>query len=156
MNPQFHIQIPRTGAAKCHVVVSGTYLFKSFSLSLFSSHSSLFPLLALPFPYSFLLLSLPLLTYFQEVTKICRLPWLTNCALVNEPKCGGDEGRGLQGLSCAHGAQINFENSYLYLTYTYSVLIPLLTLLIVMLISGIIRYRIKICFSAIFFCDIRL
>ena len=22
MNPQFHIQIPRSGAAKCHVVVS--------------------------------------------------------------------------------------------------------------------------------------
>ena len=24
MNPQFHIQIPRSGAAKCHVVVSVT------------------------------------------------------------------------------------------------------------------------------------
>ena len=27
MNPQFHIQIPRSGAAKCHVVVSENKLF---------------------------------------------------------------------------------------------------------------------------------
>jgi hypothetical protein len=30
---------------------------------------------------------------FQGVTKRCRLSWLTNNALVNEPKCGGGEGR---------------------------------------------------------------
>ena len=29
MNPQFHIQIPRSGAAKCHVVVS-LNLMKNF------------------------------------------------------------------------------------------------------------------------------
>jgi hypothetical protein len=34
--------------------------------------------------------------YNQEVTKRCRLSWLTNSALVYEPKCGG---RGLRVLS---------------------------------------------------------
>ena len=38
MNPQFHIQIPRSGAAKCHVVVSLTLtiLIKSFSFVLWN------------------------------------------------------------------------------------------------------------------------
>ena len=38
MNPQFHIQIPRTGAAKCHVVVSGRkkYNISPGSIRLFS------------------------------------------------------------------------------------------------------------------------
>ncbi len=41
----------------------------------------------------------------QGVTKKCRLSWLTNSALVYEPKWGvsANEYR-----SCAHGAQINF------------------------------------------------
>ena len=29
MNPQFHIQIPRSGAAKCHVVVSVTQQYET-------------------------------------------------------------------------------------------------------------------------------
>ncbi len=35
-------------------------------------------------------------TWNKGVTKRCRLPWLTNSALVYEPKCGGG---GLRGLS---------------------------------------------------------
>jgi hypothetical protein len=37
---------------------------------------------------------------YQGVTKRCRLSWLTNSALVYEPKCGGRGGGGeLWGLS---------------------------------------------------------
>jgi hypothetical protein len=50
----------------------------------------------------------------QGVTKKCRLSWMTNSALVYEPKCGG-KGCGGKGCrvsaneySCAHGAQIDF------------------------------------------------
>jgi hypothetical protein len=54
------------------------------------------------------------------VTKRCRLSWLTNSALVYEPKCGG-RGWGVAGAlaneySCA-GAQINFGDLTPYLTY---------------------------------------
>lgn len=31
MNPQFHIQIPRTSSNKCHVVVSVTQFYETFS-----------------------------------------------------------------------------------------------------------------------------
>jgi hypothetical protein len=46
------------------------------------------------------------------VTKRCHLSWLTNSALVYEPKCRGGGG-GCCGVTaneftCAHGAQINF------------------------------------------------
>ncbi len=48
----------------------------------------------------------------QGVTKRCRLSWLTNSALVYEPKY--EEGGGLLGLSqwvkLYTGAQINFRN----------------------------------------------
>ncbi len=60
---------------------------------------------------------------FQGVTKKCRLSWLTNSALVYEPKCGG--GAGITGLfneySCAprRRAQINFGDLTLYLTYGF-------------------------------------
>ncbi len=54
------------------------------------------------------------------VTKRCRLSWLTNSALVYEPKCGGSEGE-LRGLSrwvqLYTGAQINFGDLTPYLTY---------------------------------------
>ncbi len=55
----------------------------------------------------------------QRVTKRCRLSWLTNSALVIEPKC---EGRGeLCGISQLvqqyRGAQINFGDLTPYLTY---------------------------------------
>ncbi len=49
----------------------------------------------------------------QGVTKRCRLSWLTNSALVYEPKCGRGEGGGVvcgvsdDEYSCAHGALIN-------------------------------------------------
>ncbi len=48
----------------------------------------------------------------QGVTKRCRLFWLTNSALVYEPKCGGrGELRGLsQWVQLYTGAQINFGN----------------------------------------------
>jgi hypothetical protein len=44
----------------------------------------------------------------QVVRRRCRLSWVTNIALVYEPKCGG---KGVAGnlaneYSCAHGAQI--------------------------------------------------
>ncbi len=57
--------------------------------------------------------------YNLSITKRCRLSWLTNSALVNEPKCGG--GRELRvsanEYSCAHGAQRNFGDLTPYLTY---------------------------------------
>ncbi len=55
---------------------------------------------------------------YQRVTKTCRLSWLTNSALVYEPKCGGG-GCGISAneYSCAHGAQINFGDLTPYLTY---------------------------------------
>ncbi len=45
----------------------------------------------------------------KVVAKRCRLSWLTNSALVKEPKCGG--GGGLQGPGNEYmytGTQINF------------------------------------------------
>jgi hypothetical protein len=30
-----------------------------------------------------------MVTHYQRVTNRCRPSWLTNCALVYEPKCGG-------------------------------------------------------------------
>jgi len=61
------------------------------------------------------------LCYLQGVTKRCRLSWLTNSALVYEPKCGGGgELRGLSQLVQLYtGAQINFGDLTLYLTYGY-------------------------------------
>jgi hypothetical protein len=47
----------------------------------------------------------------QGVTRRCRLAWLTNSALVSEPKCGGKVGScgvSASKCSCAHRAQINF------------------------------------------------
>jgi hypothetical protein len=44
--------------------------------------------------------------------------WLTNSALVHEPKCEGGGGCGVSAkeYSCAHGAQINFGDLTPYLT----------------------------------------
>ncbi len=56
----------------------------------------------------------------QEVTKRCRLSWLTNSALVYEPKCG-ESGGGLEAqpilyvYCCTHGAQINSRDLTPYL-----------------------------------------
>jgi hypothetical protein len=45
----------------------------------------------------------------QGVTQRCHLSWLTNSALVYEPKRGvGGCGVSANEYSCAHGAQINF------------------------------------------------
>jgi hypothetical protein len=53
-----------------------------------------------------------------------RLPWLTNSALVYEPKCQWGGGRGVPrsqpkstAVQCAHGAQINFGDLAPYLTH---------------------------------------
>ncbi len=48
------------------------------------------------------------------------LSWMTNIALVSEPKC--EESGGVAGVlaneySCTHGAQINFRDLTSYLTY---------------------------------------
>jgi hypothetical protein len=53
------------------------------------------------------------------VIKTCRLSWLTNSTLVYEPKCGGRGVLRVSGnaYSCTHGAQINFGDLTLYLTY---------------------------------------
>ncbi len=55
----------------------------------------------------------------RGITKRCRLSWMTNSALVYEPKCGGGVGYGALANehSCAHGAQINFGDLTPYLTY---------------------------------------
>ncbi len=56
----------------------------------------------------------------QGVIKRCHLSWLTNRALVYEPKCeGGEGGCGISAneYSCAHGAKINFGDLTPYLTY---------------------------------------
>ncbi len=47
------------------------------------------------------------------------ISWLTNSALVYEPKFGGWGGCGVldNEYSCAHGAQINFGDLTSYLTY---------------------------------------
>ncbi len=58
------------------------------------------------------------LDQIQGVTKRCRPSWLTNSALVYEPKCGGrGELRGIsQWVQLYTGAQINFDLTP-YLTY---------------------------------------
>ncbi len=60
----------------------------------------------------------------QGVTKRCRLSWLTDRALVYEPKCGGIGvccGVSTNEYSCAHGAQINFGDFTPCLTYDLNV-----------------------------------
>ncbi len=54
----------------------------------------------------------------QGVTKRCRPSWLTNSALVHEPKCGGRGAlRGLsQWVQLYTGSQINFGDLTPYLT----------------------------------------
>ncbi len=50
--------------------------------------------------------------------KKCRLPWLTNSALVYDPKVWRRGGRGLiQWVQRYTGAQINFGDLTIYLTY---------------------------------------
>jgi hypothetical protein len=55
----------------------------------------------------------------QGITKICRLSWLTNSALVYEPKCGSGGGGGVAGSqpmsTVVQGTQINFRNLTSYL-----------------------------------------
>jgi hypothetical protein len=59
--------------------------------------------------HSIYLIGLGLLCLSWRVTKICRLSWLTNTALLYEPNCGG-KFAGYQPISTAlhnaHGAQI--------------------------------------------------
>jgi hypothetical protein len=60
--------------------------------------------------------------YFQQgVTKRYRLSWLTNSALVYEPKCRGGGGCEVSAneYSCGHGAQINLGDLNPYLTYAF-------------------------------------
>jgi hypothetical protein len=64
----------------------------------------------------------------QEVTKRCRLSWLTNSVLVYEPKCGGGVGvAGSQPMSTAvlyTVAQINFGDLTPYLTHVSKYCMP--------------------------------
>jgi hypothetical protein len=54
----------------------------------------------------------------QRFAETGRLFWLTNSALIFEPKCGrGGCGVSANEHSCAHGAQINFRGLTTYLTY---------------------------------------
>jgi hypothetical protein len=57
----------------------------------------------------------------QGFTKRCRLSWVTNSALVYEPKCGGGNrvcGVSANDYSCPHGAYISFGDYVTpYLTY---------------------------------------
>ncbi len=51
----------------------------------------------------------------QGVAQRCRLSWLTNSALVYEPKCGEGEVAGPKNkYSCAHVAQLNFGDLYVF------------------------------------------
>ncbi len=53
----------------------------------------------------------------RGLKKRCRLSWLTNSALVYEPKCGGGELRGLsEWVQLCTGAQINVGDLTPYLT----------------------------------------
>jgi hypothetical protein len=55
-------------------------------------------------------------------SKRCRLPWLTNSALVYELKCGERGwscGVSANEYSCAQEAQINFGDLTLHLTYDF-------------------------------------
>ncbi len=55
---------------------------------------------------------------FWGVTKRCRLSWMTNSALVYEPKWGGGGcGFSANEYSYALGAQTNFGDLTPYLTY---------------------------------------
>ncbi len=60
-----------------------------------------------------------IISVYQGITRRCRLSFLTNSALVYEPKCGGGENCEVPAneYSCTHGAQINFGNLTQYLTY---------------------------------------
>ncbi len=75
------------------------------------------PLKTNPLPFGLYGEALASLCFTQGVTKRSRLFWLTNSALVYEPKC---EVRGFQGLSCAHGAQINFGDLTPFLAYGFT------------------------------------
>ncbi len=50
-----------------------------------------------------------IISFYQGVTKRCRLPWPTNSVLVYEPKCWGGGGK-LQGLSCAQEPKKTAKN----------------------------------------------
>jgi hypothetical protein len=63
--------------------------------------------------YSILYYLFTFLLAEQGVTKRCRLTWLTNSALVYDPKCGGG---GSCGDTAYTGAQINFGDLTPYLT----------------------------------------
>jgi hypothetical protein len=55
----------------------------------------------------------------QGVTKRWHISWMTNSALVYEPKCGGEGGGGVAGgVHLYTGAQINFGDLTPYLTCT--------------------------------------
>jgi hypothetical protein len=60
--------------------------------------------------YCIILINEAIDTVNAGVTRKCRLSWLTNSALVYEPKWGGGGGYRFSAneYGCAHGAQINF------------------------------------------------
>jgi hypothetical protein len=76
---------------------------------------------ATPFPFTSLVIVVFHLIPARESKKRCRLSWLTNSALVYEPKCGGRGGvSGSQSMSTAvqyTGAQINFGELNPHLIY---------------------------------------
>ncbi len=109
-----------------HELVSSQPLIIAFSLFQFFSVSKIFnetmltPVLTIP--SITVRRSACRICWHQGVTKRCRLSWLTNCALVYEPKYGlwvaGSPIAANEHI-CAHGAQINFGNLLVtpYLTY---------------------------------------
>ncbi len=85
-----------------------------------STNTGVFHSQACTFPEESFILSSPCNSVWSEqgVTKRC-LSWLTNSALVYESKCGEMGGSckvSAIEYSCAHGAQINFEDLTPYLT----------------------------------------
>ncbi len=84
-----------------------------------------------PSPHWYTLKPHSLHTQYQEVTK--SLSWLTNSALVYEPKCGGGGGCGVSANEYSyepHGVQINFGDLTPYLTYAQYTLGPFLRLIL--------------------------
>ncbi len=77
------------------------------------------PLRANPLAFWLYVEALASLCFTLGVTKRCRLSWLTNSALLYEPKCGGGGGSANED-SCAHGAEINFGELSPYLIYGFT------------------------------------
>ncbi len=111
--------IPLRKAYQMSLVSAGSISLDS-TFKFFHTHSKRVPTQTVVLGYT--VYTLCLITFTQGFTKRCRLSWLTNSALVYEPKSGGEgELRGLsQWVQLYTGAQINFRDQTPYLTYAFT------------------------------------